>query len=125
MSDTIAKKNDTIVCPVDNREFTPVSKKQIYCSVACKLKANRIKHRGGSVSHTSVNDTIEIDDTITKTDQLFVDDVVERNGYKNWYKFDKEPHKEDCWQCKKRFETRLKLNRYCSPACRDKALERT
>lgn len=127
-SDTIQEKSDTILCQQCSKEFTPGTKRAKFCSDACKLKNNRIKKRGGIVSSTSESDTINTgkhfdDDTIkpTTTDQSFIDNAATK-GFIDWYHFDKEIHDRQCTQCNKIFHTRLKLNRYCSPKCRDKDL---
>src|SRR5665213_7889 len=121
-NDTIG---DTIACIQCRKEFTSVSKKARFCSEACKQKNKRDKRLGDTILPPSVNDTIptgkrKADDTITKTDQLFVEDAASR-GLVDWYKFDEEVFGRDCWQCKSDFRTRLKMNRYCSPKCRNEA----
>lgn len=115
-------ENHCIVC---NRKLTGKQQRALYCSGACKIKDFRYKRQGNSVTPTSV-DVTEIpgkhNDAITVTDQAFIDDAAAR-GLMNWYNFSKELYERKCIWNGKLFSTHLKLNKFCSPECRDKTLK--
>ncbi|SRR6266849_769950 len=128
MTDTVKNDtvDDTVKCLNCGKKLTERSQRAKFCSDACKLKFNRIKKQGFTVSPTSVgdaentglyesNDTV---DTVTATDQLFIDDAAKR-GLVNWYNFSKELYERKCIWDEKLFSTHLKLNKYCSPECRN------
>ncbi len=53
---------------------------------------------------------------LTKTDEKFED---QRPGY--WI-YGIEVIKRECWKCGDKFETRLEMNKFCSPQCKEKWL---
>lgn len=59
-----------------------------------------------------------------KTDQLFTDDAAKR-GLVDWYKFEDKEFDRKCGWCTKAFTTRLLMNIYCSPECRNSNLRPT
>src|SRR5712671_5322132 len=78
--------------------------------------------RKGSVTGEEVTDSVTVL-SLNETDSLF-DDAMP--GY---YIFsdierthDKMGEPLQCWKCGKKFTTRLELNRFCSPVCKDNFL---
>ncbi len=69
---------------------------------------------GGSDVVTSDTETVVTDRT--PTDKLFEDLTP---GY--WI-YGKEVKERKCWQCGKSYETRLELNKFCGPKCKEKWL---
>ncbi len=69
---------------------------------------------GDSDVVTSDTETVVINRT--PTDKLF-EDVTP--GY--WI-YGKEVKERKCWQCGKAYETRMALNKFCSPVCKEKWL---
>lgn len=128
-------ENVTAKCIECYGKLTPVKQGQLYCSKLCKQKAYRNKKRGvtvtrtpDGVTHNTAKHLEGVTVTHTPTDQLFIADAARRglvDGTKgsNWYVFEDEGYRRDCWQCGKEFETRLKYNRYCTPECRDRAVQ--
>jgi hypothetical protein len=54
--------------------------------------------------------------TQTSTDALF-------HQYKpDWYLGEKESWSRRCWRCGERYSTRLELNKFCSPDCKNEYL---
>lgn len=88
-----------------------------FCSDKCRKAYSRNKS-------DIIPDRIISD--ITKSDKLFVEDAKSR-GLGDYYVFGKPRtenyiEEKECDTCKTKFKTRLWLNRYCSPSCRDGAL---
>lgn len=124
---TIPNESDTIACEQCGKGFTPGSKKAKFCSNACKMQNNRNKRQGTIVTPTpgGVPENTGLDSegaivTHTPTDQAFIDREASR-GRIDWYIFGKQVQDRRC-ECGKLFQTRLKLNRFCSPECMDRAL---
>lgn len=99
------------------------------------MQSNRNKKRGQTVTATPESVTVlpgKHSNERTVTDQAFIDDFNKRydgdppagQSGEDWYRFDKEVFGRDCWDCKKAFRTQLKLNRFCSPKCRDNNIRR-
>ena len=54
--------------------------------------------------------------TLTRTDRKFETD---RPGY---YIFGVEVNERECWKCGEGFKTRMELNKFCGPKCKDEWL---
>ena len=54
---------------------------------------------------------------LTRTDRKFERD---RPGY---YIFGEEVKEKRCWRCGEEFKTRMELNKFCGPKCKDEWLE--
>lgn len=86
-------------------------------------KADKIPQKGGQIKADKQIESIEKDgevqngfnaDNLTKTDRTFYNRAMKDFG-EPYYKFgEKEKHKEECLQCKKKFTTTLGLLRFCS-----------
>src|SRR5712671_6522430 len=74
--------------------------------------------RSGAVGVESVTPTVTVlVDNMTITDKLF---DLDNPGY---YIFEKKkPWWRKCWMCGKEYETRLELNKFCTPTCKDQYL---
>lgn len=55
-------------------------------------------------------------DGLTDTDQEF---ELTRPGY--WI-YGKEIKKRECWKCGEEYETRLEMNKFCNPRCKEEWL---
>ena len=58
-----------------------------------------------------------VTDVMTETDQKFEE---KKPGY--WI-YETSPRERNCWMCGKNFETRMELNKFCSPECKEKFLD--
>lgn len=118
-----------------SKEFEPKRKDAKFDTHKCKLQFNRNQRKGDTDKPRSVSlDTDNSDPYhdeegrgFTKTDWLFQQDIMGRHKndrlFKDpahWYKFGELRKHVACWMCDKPFDTRLPLNRYCSPECRSK-----
>ncbi len=56
---------------------------------------------------------------MTKTDALF---EARNPGY--WI-YQEEVIERDCWKCGTKFETRLEMNKFCGPKCKEEWLSMT
>lgn len=54
---------------------------------------------------------------MSKTDRLF---DADRPG---WYIFDGVEKERECWKCGKEYRTRLSMNKFCSPGCKNEFLD--
>ena len=75
---------------------------------------------GGIVTEVVTGVTESVTQNVTektKTDRLFEES---KPGY--WIFEDGEPWERECWRCGDGFETRLELNRFCGPECKEKWL---
>lgn len=117
-------QNVTVKCINCGKEFTGKSKRAQFCSGACKIQFHRNKKKGSIVTYNRdgvTQKTGKHNTDVTITDKLFIDDAAER-GLVDWYTFNKEVQDRECGWCGKVFHTRLALNLYCSPQCRDNNL---
>lgn len=115
-------------CIVCNAKLTEKQQRAKYCSNACRVKDFRYKRQGEALHATSVGVTQipgkhQPEETLhTDTDQAFIDDAAKRGLGENYYNFSKEIQDRQCIWCQKIFHTRLRLNKTCSPNCRDAML---
>ena len=130
----MSRKKDTVTqkCINCHAEFTGVLQRAKYCSDVCRKQYNRNVHKGFSVTNeqSSVTsnrgevskNTGKHQSKVTVTDQAFIDDASKRGLGDNYYNFSKEIQDRQCLWCGNIFHTRLKLNKVCSPSCRDALL---
>ncbi len=74
---------------------------------------------GGIVTEDVTGVTCNGVESVTATDALFEE---KKPGY---FIFEEgEPWERNCWTCGKKYETRLELNKFCSPKCKEGFLSR-
>lgn len=93
-----------------------VTDKQKYCSDRCRKAYTRRTKAGqlpGQTDPVFNPDKAKVSDLrLTRTDRLFEDSKP------NYYQYPLEDARNDvCLECGKRFTTRMKLLRNCSPLC--------
>ena len=73
--------------------------------------------RAGGIVTESVTEGITASPSVTDTDVMF---EKAKPGY---YIFEYgEPWERKCWKCGTAYSTRLELNKFCSPTCKDEFL---
>jgi len=77
--------------------------------------------RGGAIDASDATLDVQplpeaVQVTLTRTDRKFEND---RPGY---YIFGKEENERECWKCGEGFKTRMELNKFCGPKCKDEWL---
>lgn len=94
----------------------PISPKAKYCSDACRMAYTKRTKDG---EQPEQNDPVLLPEQSTRTFEveLTVTDKLFEIKRPNYYTFGKEVHKRECLKpdCKKKFTTRLKLLKFCSP----------
>jgi protein-arginine kinase activator protein McsA len=91
---------------------------KVFESAAEKQKAYRERKRGNvTIPGENVTGVTEQESIVTQelsvTDKLF---DADRPG---WYIFGAETKERGCWKCGDTYETRLEMNKFCSPACKN------
>ena len=101
-----------------------------------KLRKELSKDQSGEVSLASVEKETVVQ-TVTGDSDVVTSDTVETQlGEGQWtptdakfeealpgyYIYGSEVKEKKCWQCGKGFETRLALNKFCGPKCKEKWL---
>lgn len=83
-----------------------------------KLHGEQYDDRTGRLDASEAPVTVDssVSLPMTKTDRKFEES---KPGY--WI-YGKELRARECWMCGEAFETRLELNKFCSPDCKDKWL---
>lgn len=95
-------------------EFTG-TKRAKFCSDKCRVQYAR---NNSSVTKPSDTESSVTQNRVTETDQLF------ENKNPGYYKFEDEVFSRTCLICDKKFKTRLKLLKTCSPAHMTEMLDR-
>lgn len=117
-------------CTICKKTYTAKSHRSKYCSEACKQKNKRrsdtietktivdtvntpVKGKSGVSENTGLIqdvDTVNLEfkNSLTKTDQTFYE------FDSNYYYFSDARYEKECLYCGEKFETSLKLLRYCS-----------
>lgn len=119
-------------CNNCTKEYEAPTSRSKFCSEKCKLAAFRNNKSSVPLQSTVTNDTQTPENVtetkLTKTDQLFQDDVIAREvgkehpgGSESWLAFTDTIRQPECKQCGKKFKTRLPLLQFCSPVCRRNA----
>lgn len=107
-------------CNNCTKEFEAKTSRSRFCSTKCKQAAFRNNPSQRSVTNVTQTPS-SVTQTLTKTDQLFQQDVINRSLGDNWLSFSPIVRSPNCLQCGKSFKTQLGLLRYCSPSCKAKA----
>ena len=101
-----------------------------------KLKKDLGEDRSGEVSLGSVETESVVETIVGETDGVTSDTVTQNLDEVQWTPTDakfeaqrpgywiygKEVKERECWKCGDKFETRLEMNKFCSPQCKEKWL---
>lgn len=82
---------------------------------ADRQKRYREKQKALRMGSVTGDDTVT--EVMTETDRKFEE---KQPGY--WI-YEISPREKNCWMCGKKFDTRMELNRFCSPECKEKFLD--
>jgi len=66
---------------------------------------------------------VEVDAMVRDLDKLSDTDALFDADRPGWYIFDSDSKKRECWKCGAGFETRLGMNKFCSPKCKNEFLD--
>lgn len=118
--------NWTTITPMNclncGKDLSDKSDKAKYCSGKCS-KAYRRRTKAGDIPAES---DINLDtSTRTHAFKLTRTDRELESSKPDYYKFDDEVYKKQCFICKKDFKTRLPLNKLCSLKCKQKFFDFT
>lgn len=104
-------KPDKIVCLYCGTQIN----KGKYCSDAHRMAYKRQPEQIDNPNTNKPEQKVpeQSNPNMTTTDKTFYDRAMRDFG-EPYYNFDSELRENDCAQCKKKYKTRLALNKYCS-----------
>jgi hypothetical protein len=87
-----------------------------------KARRESENYRSGAVSGVGVVVEQSAEENVTAVNLTRTDAKFEADRPR-YYIFGKEVKERDCWMCGKKYETRLELNKFCSPKCKNEWLD--